>query len=75
MTNEQFVRTRDLARQMAGIALQERHRDLLDRKYNRGKVPGHEEYDALLDAAEAGHQGAVREMIGLLTTSFTGFAG
>jgi chemotaxis protein methyltransferase CheR len=73
LTSEQFERARRLASSLAGIELRERHRELLDRKGRRLGIGDEAGLDALLDAAETGDEAAGRRLIGLFTTSFTGF--
>ena len=73
LTDEQFDRTRRLALRLAGIHLFERHRELLGRKGRRLGITDPANFEALLHAAESGDPRAGRQVIGLLTTNFTGF--
>jgi chemotaxis protein methyltransferase CheR len=73
LTDEQFDRTRRLALRLTGINLFERHRELLDRRSRRLGMSDPGSFEALLHAAEDRDHGAERQMIGLLTTNFTGF--
>jgi chemotaxis protein methyltransferase CheR len=73
VTDEQFDRTRRLALRLTGINLFERHRELLERRSRRLGMSDAGGFEALLHAAEDRDHGAERQMIGLLTTNFTGF--
>ena len=73
LTSEQFERTRRLASRLAGIELLERHREVLTRRSQRFGIHDEAGFDALLDAADAGDERASRDLIGLVTTNFTGF--
>jgi chemotaxis protein methyltransferase CheR len=73
LTDEQFDRTRRLALQLTGIKLFERHRELLDQRSRRLEMSDPVRFEALLHAAEDGDYRAGRQLIGLLTTNFTGF--
>ena len=73
LTSEQFDRTRVLARRLAGIELHERHRKLLCQRYQRIETSGPTSFNALLSAAEEGDPRARRQLVGLITTNFTGF--
>lgn len=73
LTDEQFDRTRRLALRLTGIHLFERHRELLGRRSRRLGVNDSAGFETLLRAAEEGDKGAGRQLIGLLTTNFTGF--
>ena len=73
LTDQQFDRTRRLALRLTGINLFERHRELLDRRSRRLGMTDPGSFEALLHAAEDGDQRAGRQLIGLLTTNFTGF--
>jgi len=73
LTNEQFDRTRRLALRLAGIELFERHRDVLERRICRLGIQDGAGFDVLLNAADAGGTRAGQQLIGLLTTNFTGF--
>jgi chemotaxis protein methyltransferase CheR len=73
LTQGQFERTRRLALRLAGIELLERHRPLLTRRSGRLGIDADGEFDALLNAAEEGDPTATRRLVGLITTSFTGF--
>ena len=73
LTNEQFDRTRRLALRLAGIELFERHREVLERRIRRLGIHDGAGFDALLNAADKGDTHAGRQLIGLLTTHFTGF--
>src|SRR5262245_37407133 len=72
LTNAQLEQTRKLALRLTGIMIFERHREVLERKIRRLGIQD-ERYDALLDAADSGDASAVRQMISLLTTNFSGF--
>jgi chemotaxis protein methyltransferase CheR len=73
LTDQQFDRTRRLALRLTGINLFERHRELLDRRSRRLGMSDPGGFEALLHAAEDRDHGAGRQLIGLLTTNFTGF--
>jgi chemotaxis protein methyltransferase CheR len=73
LTNEQFDQTRRLALRLAGIKLFERHREVLERKIRRLAIHDRAGFDRLLSAADKGDTHAGRQLIGLLTTHFTGF--
>ena len=73
LTNEQFDRTRKLALRLAGIELCDRHRELLSRRSRRLGIRDAAGIEALLGAAEKGDTQANRQLIGLVTTNFTGF--
>jgi chemotaxis protein methyltransferase CheR len=73
LTDQQFDRTRRLALRLTGINLFERHRELLDRRSRRLGMSDPGNFEALLHTAEEGDQRAGRQLIGLLTTNFTGF--
>jgi chemotaxis protein methyltransferase CheR len=73
LTSEQFDRTRRLALRLAGIELFERHREILGRRCRRLGIDDPAAFDALLDAADGGEKAASRQLIGLLTTNYTGF--
>ena len=73
LTNEQFDQTRRLALRLAGIKLFERHREVLERRMRRLGIHDRAGVDALLNAADGGDTHAGRQLIGLLTTHFTGF--
>ena len=73
LTDEQFHRTCRLALRLTGIHLFERHRELLGRRSRRLGVNESAGFEALLRAAEEGDKSAGRQLIGLLTTNFTGF--
>ena len=73
LTDDQFDRTQRLALRLTGIQLFERHRELLERRSRRLGMDDSAEFEALLQAAEAGDQRAGRQLIGLFTTNFTGF--
>src|SRR4029453_4912199 len=73
LTSEQFDRTRRLALRLAGLELQERHREPLDRRIRRFGIQDHAGVDALLNAADDGDPAASRRLIGLLRTNFTRF--
>lgn len=68
-----FTRTRRLALKLAGIELFERHRALLDRRGHRLGLHNEAAWGDLLDAAEDGNPDAVRRLLALVTTGFTGF--
>jgi len=73
LTSEQFDRTRKLALRLAGIELCERHRELLASRSRRLRLPHTAGIEGLLSAAEEGDPLASRQLIGLVTTNFTGF--
>ena len=73
LTSEQFDRTRKLALRLAGIELCDRHRELLASRSRRLRIPPTAGIEALLGAAEEGDPPACRQLIGLVTTNFTGF--
>ena len=73
LTDDQFDRTQRLALRLTGIQLFERHRELLDRRSRRLEMGAWATFEALLHAAESGDPRAGRQVIGLLTTNFTGF--
>jgi chemotaxis protein methyltransferase CheR len=73
LTSEQFDRTRKLALRLAGIELFARHRELLAVRSQRLRLPHTVGIDGLLRAAEEGDPLASRQLIGLVTTNFTGF--
>ena len=73
LTNGQFNRTRWLSLQLTGIELFERHREVLERRIRRFGIQEEAGYDALLKAADDGDKRAVRQLIGLFTTNFSGF--
>ena len=73
LTSEQFDRTRKLALRLTGIELCERHRELLANRSRRLRIPHTTGIEALLGAAEEGDPLASRQLIGLVTTNFTGF--
>jgi chemotaxis protein methyltransferase CheR len=73
LTNEQFDQTRRLALRLAGIELFERHREVLERRIRRLGIQDRAAFDTLLNAADKGDTRAGRQLIGLLTTHFTGF--
>jgi chemotaxis protein methyltransferase CheR len=73
LTSQQFDRTRKLALQLAGIELSERHRELLANRSRRLRIPQPAGIEGLLGAAEEGDPQASRQVIGLVTTNFTGF--
>ena len=72
MTNEQFERVRRLSLSLAGIALADRHRELLETRCRRLKIDP-ASLEALLSASEDGGPSARQQLIGLLTISHTGF--
>ena len=73
LTCEQFDRTRKLALRLAGIELCDRHRELLGSRGRRLGIRDTAGIEALLGAAEEGDPLASRQLIGLVTTNFTGF--
>jgi len=73
ITNEQFDRVRRLSLSLAGIVLAERHRELLVNRCRRLKIDDPASLNELLIAAERGDEPASQRLIGLLTTSYTGF--
>lgn len=73
VTSGQLERTRRLALRLAGIELFERHREVLDRRLRRLGILKEAGFDALLDRVDAGDAHAGQQLIGLLTTNFTGF--
>jgi chemotaxis protein methyltransferase CheR len=72
LSDQQFDRARELALDLAGIELLERHRELLDRRFGRAGILA-EAIDAILIAAENGETSATQQLLCLLTTKFTGF--
>jgi|ERR1035437_570230 chemotaxis protein methyltransferase CheR len=73
LTPEQFDRTRQLALRLAGIELFDRHREVLARKIRRLGIHDAAGFNTLLMAADAGDARAGQQLIGLLTTTFSGF--
>jgi chemotaxis protein methyltransferase CheR len=73
ITNEQFDRVRSLSLSLAGIQLSERHRELLVSRCRRLKIEDPASLIELLGAAEKGDGPARQRLIGLFTTSHTGF--
>lgn len=73
LTKEQFARIRSVALRLAGIELFERHHDILDRQSRRLGIHDEAGFEALLNRADDGEASASRQLIGLLTTNFTGF--
>ena len=73
LTSEQFDRTRRPALHLAGLELHERHRELLDQRIRRLGIHDSAGLEALLSAVDDGDPAAVRRLIGLLRTNFTGF--
>jgi chemotaxis protein methyltransferase CheR len=73
LSNQQFDRIRRLASALAGIELVDRHRELLRRRGRRLGIEDPAAMDALLDSAEQNDAPAVRRLVCLLTTKFTGF--
>jgi len=73
ITNEQFDRVRSLSLSLAGIQLSERHRELLVSRCRRLKIEDPASLNELLGAAEKGDGPARQRLIGLFTTSHTGF--
>jgi chemotaxis protein methyltransferase CheR len=73
LTNEQFGRTRRLALRLVGIELFERHREVLARRLGRLGIHDNAGFDRLLNAVDEGDTQAGQQLIGLLTTNFTGF--
>jgi chemotaxis protein methyltransferase CheR len=73
MTNKQFERVRRLSSSLTGIELGDRHRELLARRCRGVKLDSPGGLEALLGAAEEGDPGAHERLIGVLTTSTTGF--
>jgi chemotaxis protein methyltransferase CheR len=73
LTSGQFDRTRKLALRLAGIELCDRHRELLGSRSRRLGIRDAAGIEALLGAAEEGDTQANRQLIGLVTTNFTGF--
>lgn len=73
LTNAQFEATRQLALRLAGIELFARHREVLARRIHRFGIHDAAGFDALIRAADIGDAAATRQMVGLLTTNFTGF--
>jgi len=73
LSNQQFDRTHRLASRWAGIALVERHHELLERRSERLGIRDDGGLDSLLSAAESGEAAAVQKFLCLLTTKFTGF--
>jgi chemotaxis methyl-accepting protein methylase len=73
LTSEQFDRTRKLALRLAGIELCDWHRELLANRSRRLRPSPAASIEALLRAAEQGDLPACQQLIGLVTTNFTGF--
>lgn len=73
ISTEQFDRARQLALRLAGIELFDRHRGILDTRSRRLGIGDSTAIEALLDAADRGDEAASRQLVGLLTTNFTGF--
>jgi len=73
LTNDQFDRVRDLALRLVGIALVDRHRELLARRCRRQELIDQPALDAFLGQVESGDPAARRQLIGLVTTNFTSF--
>ncbi len=73
LSTHQFDRTRQLALRLAGLELADRHRELLDRRTRRLGFVDDSGLDSLLSAAEQGETNATQQLLGLLTTKFTGF--
>lgn len=73
ITNEQFDRVRRLSLSLIGIELVERHRELLLSRCRRLKINEPASFDELLTAAESDDEPARQRLVGLLTTSYTGF--
>jgi chemotaxis protein methyltransferase CheR len=73
LTSDQFERARKLALRLAGIELSDRHRELLANRSRRLRMAHAAGVEALLGAAEEGDPLACRQLIGLVTTNFTGF--
>jgi len=73
LTPQQFERARILALRLAGIALFDRHRELLHRRSRRQGIADAAGWESLIGAAEAGDARASKRMVSLLTTNFTGF--
>ena len=73
LAGEQFERVRRLALGVAGIELTERHRQILQHRCGRAGIEDESAMAALLDAVEQGDAIALRRLVGLITTKFTGF--
>lgn len=73
ISTEQFDRARQLALRLAGIELFDRHRRILSQRSQRLGIGDSIAIEALLDAADRGDELAGRQLVGLLTTNFTGF--
>jgi chemotaxis protein methyltransferase CheR len=73
ISNEQFDRVRHLSQMLAGIAIHDRHRELIARRCLRLSIKDPATLDALLCSAERGDPEAQQRLIKLLTTSHTGF--
>jgi chemotaxis protein methyltransferase CheR len=73
LPTRQFERIRRLALSLASIELVERHCELLDRRSRRLGILDPAGLDPLLDRAEKGETDAIQQLLGLLTTKFTGF--
>lgn len=71
LTVEELSRVRRLAAEFAGIALGERHHDLLDRRARR--LGGRERLMTVMDAAELGDGPSRQAFIQFLTINHTGF--
>ena len=73
LTDEQFDRVRALSLSLTGIQLAERHRELFATRCRRLKLGDWASLNDLLTAAEASDETARQRLIGLVTTSHTGF--
>jgi chemotaxis protein methyltransferase CheR len=73
LADEQFERLRRLALSLTGIELAERHRRLLSNRCRRLQIDTPAKLDELLAASKRGDPLARQQVVGLLTTSYTGF--
>jgi len=73
ITNEQFDRVRRLSLSLTGIELSERHRELLVSRCRRLNIADPAGLNELLNGVERGDASARQRLIGILTTSYTGF--
>lgn len=73
LTPQQFGRLRHLASSLAGLELEERHAELIHRRWLRLGLDQGDGCDRLLSSAESGDPVARRRLIPLLTTGHTAF--
>ncbi len=71
LTDDELTRIQRIATRVAGIVLEERHKELVGRRVSRWR-DGHQ-LSAVLDAADAGVTSATQSVIQLLTTQHTRF--